>query len=180
MKLSNPEKLILLMLSEVCDKLNINEFDTGVIKAAIHTDNDWALDWEFGGIIGADREDMPQEVSDVVCYLDMWDAMEESFSNYDQHELNILWAEMGSKTTNLKFPGFDGNSESKFLSITSMLINRMGRFSRFMGRDLNSHYPAADGYSKMFTVYIDAPGDGYAPRKLSPQFLASILKAAKN
>jgi uncharacterized protein YfbU (UPF0304 family) len=180
MRLSNPEKLILLMLSDVCDKLAINEYDTGLIKTAIYTDNSWALDWEFGDIIGSDHEDAPQEVSDVVCYLDMWDAMEESFSSYDQHELNIFWSEMGSKIANLKFPGFDGGSESKFLSISSMLINRMGRFSRFMGRDLNSHYPTTDGYSKMFSVFITAPGDSYAPRRLSPQFLASILKAPKS
>ena len=179
MKLSNPEKLMLLMLSDVCDKLAINEYNTALIKAAIYTDNNWAIDWEFSEVVGSGREKDPQEVSDVICYLDMWEAIEESFSSYDQHELNIFWSEMGMKISNLKFPGFDGGSEFKFLSISSMFINRMGRFSHFMGRDLNSHYPTVDGYSRMFSVFVDSLGDGYAHRRLSPQLLASILKVAK-
>jgi hypothetical protein len=48
MKLSDGEKLILLMLSEVFEKLKVEgSIDPALVKNAIFHDHPWALKWEY-------------------------------------------------------------------------------------------------------------------------------------
>ncbi|WP_264627871.1 YfbU family protein [Candidatus Symbiopectobacterium sp. NZEC135] len=93
MKLTNSEKLILTMLSEIYEKLGMNdghnEIDGNFVKSAIQKNHTWALSWKYQGI-AFDEEDQPHEVDEVVNYLDMWDFLEESagsLSAADQAEL---------------------------------------------------------------------------------------------
>ena len=48
MKLTNPEKLILVMLSEIYEKLGIQgETDTKFLLNAIYEGHTWALSWKM-------------------------------------------------------------------------------------------------------------------------------------
>jgi uncharacterized protein YfbU (UPF0304 family) len=55
--------------------------------------------------------------------------------------------------TEVEFRGFDGNNEATHLSIAHFFVDKMERFSRFKGRDLNSHMPTIAGYRRMLVVF---------------------------
>jgi uncharacterized protein len=57
----------------------------------------------------------------------------------------------GVKT--LKSYGFDGNNESDLLGIARLLVDHMGRWSRFKDRDLNSHMPRRGTYERMLQAF---------------------------
>jgi len=70
MKFTDGEKLIILMMSEVYEKLGINgEIDPEFIKSAIFNDKLWGLRWKYSGIPFEEAED-PQIVKEVVDILD--------------------------------------------------------------------------------------------------------------
>lgn len=177
MKLTNPEKLILLMLSEIYDQLKLNDINTTLLRAAIHSENTWALDWEMPGVVGSDSEPTPPLVTDVINYLDMWSFLEEAHSSFDDvtKERVARDAELFGK--HIRFPGFDGNNESEALSIALLLVNEMGRFSRFKGRDLNSHTPLMEIYSRMFKVFETIHTNMTGARTLTPEQVIEVLRA---
>lgn len=180
MKLSNPEKLILLMLSEIYDKLELNDIDTRLLRSAIHSENTWALDWEMPGVVGSDSEPTPALVKDVANYLDMWSFLEEAYSSYDTVIKERIAQEAAPFGRHVRFPGFDGNNESDALSIARILVEDMGRFSRFKGRDMNSHAPLLPAYAQMLKVFEPIRPSISGTRSLSPDQAITILQAMRH
>lgn len=154
MKLTNSEKLILVMLADIQNKLGKeHELDGEFIKRAIFSDNTWALEWEYTGIFSGEPEEAPPEVNDVCNILDMWFFIESAYDEMDPDDKARIAEEVGPLGKNVRFLGFDGNYETKHLSVASFLINDMDRFQHFSGRDLNSHCPVVDGYLRMFEIF---------------------------
>jgi hypothetical protein len=154
MKLTNPEKLILTMLSEIHEKLGIQDgVNTKLLTRAISSNNTWALSWEMPGIVGDTREPAPPEVKEVLDILGMWSFMEEAYEKFDATEKATVKADADPFGNHVRFAGFDGNNETELLSIAEFLIEDMGRFSRFKGRDLNSHSPSIDSYGRMLAIF---------------------------
>ncbi|MGP1716043.1 MAG: YfbU family protein [Methylophilus sp.] len=180
MKISNPEKLILLMLSDIYDKLELTNIDTRLLRTAIHTENTWALDWEMPGVVGSDNEPTPDLVIEVINYLDMWSFLEEAFNSFDNSIKERIASEAEPFGRHVKFPGFDGNNEGSAYSIAKILVNEMGRFSRFNGRDLNSHAPLLANYARMYEVFEPIRTGLGIHRTLSPEEVIVILKAMRN
>ncbi len=179
MKLTNAEKLILVMLSEIHEKLNIeNGTNTKLLTSAIFSENTWALSWEMPGIVGSSPEPTPPEVSEVVDILDMWSFIEEAYENFDADAKAKIEADAEPFGGHVGFRGFDGNNEAEYLNIAHFMINDMGRFSRFKGRDLNSHAPSMTGYRRMVTVF-----ETFRPNLtmdgLSVEQVAEILRAKR-
>lgn len=176
MKLTNPEKLILVMLAELHDKLGIKETNTKLIQQAIHTDNTWALSWEMPGIVAGEPDPTPPEVSLVVDILDMWSFIEEAYEDFDAAQKSDLEAKAPIFGKGVEFIGFDGNNEADARSIALFLVNDMDRFTRFSDRDLNSHHHVIDSYQRMLAVFepirVNVVG-----RRLSVDELAQILNA---
>jgi len=53
MELGNAEKLILMMLCNIHEKLDIKgEIDPKFMRSAIQSGNLWGLEWEYLGIYG--------------------------------------------------------------------------------------------------------------------------------
>lgn len=179
MKLSNPEKLILLMLSDIYEKLELSGIDTNLIRSAIHTENTWALDWEMPGVVGSDSEPPPPLVVDVINYLDMWSFLEEAHSSFDASLKDQVAKEAEPFGKHVRFPGFDGNNEFEALSIARILINDMGRFSRFKGRDLNSHTPLLVVYKRMYSIFEPIRESLSGTRPLAPSQVVTILQAMR-
>jgi len=48
---------------------------------------------------------------------------------------------------------FDGNNESDEISIARFLVEEMGRYPRFKGRDLNSHCETIKGYREVLSAF---------------------------
>lgn len=75
MKLSDSEKLILLMLSEVFEKLKVEgSIDPGLVKNAISHDHPWALKWEYERVLESRKNNHP--ANQMVDILNMWTIIE--------------------------------------------------------------------------------------------------------
>lgn len=176
MKLTNPEKLILIMLGEIYEKLGINEnseIDPKFIADAIYTDNTWALDWKYVGILSDNSEQDPPEVSEVVNYLDMWSFIERAYEKLDVASKKLIKDD--TSIIQVKFTGFDGNNETEYMSIAKFLINQLDRFGEFKDRELNSHLPMIGRYRRMYSIFEPIRRVLY-DRNLTVVELQSILK----
>lgn len=152
--LSDGEKLSLWLLTDLVRGLNVSsELDPRFIQNVIAGGHHWALSWEYPGIYEA-REDRPQDLKLVLEILDMWNFIERGYDELSEAEKKSVQARATDWVTeDIRFPGFDGNYETSLLGIARFLIKDLGRFSRFEGRDLNSHMPLRDRYDRMLTVF---------------------------
>ncbi len=160
MQLTNPERLILVMLAEIHEKLGIQKgIDTKLLAKSIHTNNTWALSCELPGIIAEDSPDTtPPQVTEVSKILAMWRSIEEAYQSFRPTDKAKIKTEASPFGEHVQFTGFDGNNESKHMGIARFLIEQMDSFSHFTGRNLNSHCPVLDEYRRMLTAYEPMQG----------------------
>lgn len=65
MKVTDGEKLILLMLSELYDKVGVEgEIEPDFIRSAIFNDKTWSIPWKYPGI-PFEQQETPQVVNEV-------------------------------------------------------------------------------------------------------------------
>jgi uncharacterized protein YfbU (UPF0304 family) len=153
MKLSDGERLIVVMLAEVMQELKIDkEIDPSLILTLAYGRDDWAIKHKYHGLFEEGQQTDP-EVRETIDILWMWGIVEHSLSKLTGDEATE------SKSWHMnKFQGFDGNHDRHY-GIASTLINEIGDFSDFKDRDLNSHsqttlpryremYQKFDGYIK--------------------------------
>jgi len=155
MKISDGERLILLMLSEISEKLEIDgDIDPKFIQSAIYNEHLWGVSWKYSGIpFENSAKDTPKEVSEVCDILDMWSIIEDSYSALSNEDKNSVKEQVGPLGDNPKFSGFDGNNECEYMSIARFLIDDLERFESFKGRGLNSHLPSIDTHNRMLNVF---------------------------
>ena len=149
---SDGEKLIIAMLADLQKPPAKREIDTDEVMDAIYGGHLWALKWEMTGLFH-NHVDAPGAVSLVVDTLDMWSFIEEAVEKFSDAERKRLQAEVGPLGKDPKFIGFDGNYETEYLGIASHLVNRLNRFERFKGRELNSHCPLVSRYARMTSIF---------------------------
>lgn len=153
MQLSDAEKLILIMLSEIHEKLGIkNGVEPAFIKEAIYSGNTWGLTWQYPGIFDAKetRDEVRNEAADI---LDMWTLLEAAYKKLSAADKKRVKTEAAPFGDEVKFRGFDGNNESEYINVSGFLIEQLGRWSNFKGRDLNSHMPSLGGYRRTLSAY---------------------------
>jgi len=180
MKLTNPEKLILIMLSDIHKKLGIQEgIDPNFVESAIYSDNTWGFEWKYTGVFASASEPTRPEVTEVLNYLDMWELIEIAYSHLDEEGKKELATKVDSPFgKNVEFRGFDGNNESEYIGITRFLVNDLERFVHFKGREgLNSHMPVLGIYRRMYQVF-EPLRRTLINKPLSVDQLAVILKSA--
>jgi len=152
-KISDGEKLILLMLSEVYEEMHIEgEIEPGFIRSAIFRDQLWGIPWKYSGIPFDDQE-TPEIVKEVVDILAMWSFIEYRYQELSDVEKSQLADDAAPFGKEPKFRGFDGNNESEYMSIASFLINDLDRFGEFKGRSMNSHMPSIETYRRMLSTF---------------------------
>ncbi len=153
MKLSDGEKLMLIMLSEIYEKLQLDgEIDPKFIKSAIFSENTWGINWKYSGI-PFQGNDTPEIVKEVVNILDMWSFIEDSYKKLSEDDKFLVDKEAEPFGKDPKFRGFDGNNETSQMGIAIFLIDDLDRFQKYKGRGLNSHMPSIDTYRRMYTVF---------------------------
>ncbi len=161
MAFSNEQKLIITLLTDIHSALDIkNSVDPEFVQRMVATDNEWALAWRYPGIYESGLE-TPAKVQFVADVLGMWDAIEchyEALEDSDRQQLAGLAPVFGDNPT---FRGFDGNNEAEERGIVGILVDDLGRWGNFEGRDTNSHAPMADAYSRMREVYEGIVGTAY-------------------
>lgn len=168
MELTDGEKLIAVMLSDLMEAQGINrEVDPAFVKRAIFNGDLWALKWQYHGLFHS--EDTPEEVaSEVAAIMGMCGFLEYSLSQLDSSERSKV-----SHTGEKVFRGFDGNNETDHYGVSETFVRDMNRFDEFRGREMNSHMPMLDKYRRMLSVY-DATSTASA---LNADQLEAVLTA---
>lgn len=153
MKISDGEKLIILMLSEMYDKLGVDgEIDPDFIRSAIYSDNLWGIRWKYTGIPFEEQND-PQIVKEVIDILDMWSFIEHGYEHLSEEEKAYVEKQAAPFGKDPKFTGFDGNNESEYMGTAHFIVDDLDRFESFKGRDFNSHCPSIDAHRRMLAVF---------------------------
>lgn len=176
MKITDGEKLILLMLSELYDKLSVDgEIDSDFIRSAIFHDKTWSIPFEYPSIPFENKK-IPDIVKEVLDILDMWSLIEYSYGKLKDEDKADLEKEAKSFEKDPKFQGFDGNQETDYMGTASFIVNQLDRFEKFKGRNFNSHSPRLDVYRRMFSVFKKIRDNTSFEPSLNAQQLAEILK----
>jgi uncharacterized protein YfbU (UPF0304 family) len=178
-RFSDGEKLITIMLRDIYKHLGIDrgEIDADFIGQVIWGGHLWAPKWVMQGLFH-EHEDDPREVRFVVNVLDMWNFIERSYETLSKQDQERVEKEADPFGKHVKFRGFDGNNESTHMSIAHFLVDEMGRFSRFKGRDLNSHMPTLATYGRMLEVFEPLRAE-LIGRDLDADEIIAVLKAKK-
>ena len=155
-------------------KVKDPEIRSDFISEVIYGGHYWAPKWDMQGVFH-DHVDDPDDVKHVVDVLDMWMFMEEAYAKLTPADKEKITAEVGPWQTDVQFAGFDGNNESSQMSIAQFLVEKMGRFSRYKGRDFNSHSPTAGRYRRMCQLF-DPMRRTLVGRELSADQLITLLK----
>ncbi len=152
-KLGDGDKLILGMLCQLFKQLKVkSEIEPEFVEAAIHGGHYWGLEWRYPGIFHG-HEDAKAVVTEVVDVLDMWSFLESGFVKLSKKDKDRVAAEAAPFGKRVVFAGFDGNNESEHRGVALFLINELGRFSGFKGRDLDAHMPTIGAHRRMFSVF---------------------------
>jgi uncharacterized protein YfbU (UPF0304 family) len=153
MKLTDGEKLIILMLTEMYEKLQIEgETEPDFLRSAIFNNHLWGIRWKYSGIPFEHSED-PPIVREVVDILDMWSFIESAYTKLNNQERQQLALAAKPFGENPRFNGFDGNNESEYMSVAMFLVNQLERFQEFKGRSFNCHQRSLDTHRRMLTVF---------------------------
>ena len=153
LQFSDGEKLILSMLCELHKHHKMeNNIDPSFVEDALLGGHYWALESKLPGIFHGHEDDkaMVREVGNI---LEVWWFVEMSHSRLSEGDKDRVTNEAKPFGERVVFPGFDGNYETKHLSIATFLINKLDRFVAFKGRDLNSHVPLIDCYRRMVKTF---------------------------
>src|SRR5947199_5895682 len=123
MELSNGEKLILVMLSEIYEHLKIKgEIDPKFVRKSIFSEQTWSLAWQYPGIIGSSENKIPPVVSEVLDILEMWEMLEVSYKRLKPADKTRVEAEAKPFGSNVQFRGFDGNNETEYMGAAGFLV----------------------------------------------------------
>lgn len=153
MKLSDGEKIIILMLTELHQKLQVDgEMEPDFLRSAIFNDMLWGIRWKYSGIPFSEAED-PEIVKEVLDILDMWSCIERSYARLDSTGKSSIKQGLGALGELPRFRGFDGNNESEYVGTTLFLVNELERFVEFKGRDFNCHHPSIDMHKRMLSAF---------------------------
>jgi uncharacterized protein YfbU (UPF0304 family) len=151
MKLSEGEKLILVMLCDIYKALNLKgEIDLDALRSSIRGGKE--LDPEANGTShnGHDREKVAAEVGEILA---MWSAIEKGYKHLSVEEKREVEAGAGPLGRGVRFSGFDDDAEGEYRETANVLIETMGQFERFQGRNLSAHMPALEGYRRMLRLF---------------------------
>jgi uncharacterized protein len=175
-KFSDGEKLLAMMMRDLYKHLKVDgEIDPEFVGEVMWGGHYWAPRWDMQGLFH-DYEDDPRDVRFVANVLDMWTFVERAYEKLSATDKARVELDAEPFGKFVEFPGFDGNNETSQMGIARFFIDQMKRFSRFKGRELNSHAPMIGAYRRMLLVFepLRATLVGI---ELSADQLVAILKA---
>lgn len=178
MKLSDGERLILAMLSDVYRHFNINgEIDSKLVMAAMHSGNLWGLKLRYSGLFDVSEAE-ESVIQFVVDTLDMWGTLELAYEELPTPERKRVDDEVKPFGDPVRFRGFDGNNETEYYGVASFLINDLKRFQTFKDHRLNSHVPCVDAYRRMLDEFLPIRDKMHGTRMTADQIISAVQKQA--
>ncbi|WP_316196969.1 YfbU family protein [Bradyrhizobium sp. SZCCHNS3053] len=152
MKLSDGEKIILIMLADLHKHLKVEgEIDPDFVSETIYGDKLWGFHWKFSGL-PLSEEAEPQEVSETVDILEMYSLIGAHFRDLPAPEQERVLKE--TNITDMTFPGFDGNNDPH-KGVARYLVKQLERFTDLKGATNNSHSRGSlPRYLRMLAIYL--------------------------
>jgi uncharacterized protein YfbU (UPF0304 family) len=174
-KLSDGEKLILVMLSEIYKHHEIDgEIDPDLVLTSIFNDKAWGLKWEYGGLFN-NPEDNPPVVEETCEILNMYRLLTSSFNKLSAAEQARVKTEAAPFSDYVEFRGFDANNDEHF-GVVSYLVKDLERYDELKGKYLNSHSSGTIAtYRRMLKVF-EPMASSYPHDGLSADQIIKVLK----
>lgn len=178
MELTDGEKLIIFMLTEIYEKLDIKgELDASFVQKAVSSGNAWSIPWRIKCVQFDPSKEDPQVVKEVCDILEMWSFVENSYKELSDEDRDDVKKSIEPLSGHV-FKGFDGNSQKGHMWIARFMIDDLGVFQQFKGRELNAHAPTLDTYLRMLPIFEDIQKK-ISGRLLNVVEISSILNAQK-
>jgi uncharacterized protein len=176
MNLSDGEKLILVMLSEIYKSQKIKgEIDPDLVLASVFGDKAWGLKWEYGGLFNT-PENNPPAVQETCNILDMYRLLTSSFERLSAADKKRVEKEADIFKEYVHYQGFDGNHD-EHIGVVGYLVTKLKRYTEIKHPDLNSHSSATlPKYRRMLKVH-EKLIDPYPRNGLTADQIIQILKA---
>lgn len=177
-KLSQGEKLILLMLCDIQKHLKMKgDLDHVLIEEAILSGNLWGLNIGLPGIFHG-YETSEAVVDETARILQMWERLEQSYNALTKEGKDQLADKPGMFGKTLAFLGFDGNNESEYLNAMGFYVDHLDRFQHFKGRaNLNAHMPTLEMHRRMLRVFNPIL-DRVLNQDFTPEQIAQVIAEA--
>ncbi len=176
MSFTAAEKLQIEMLCDLARPVGKRQLDLEFISRAVASGDIWALSKRYEGL--ELNVPLPAEVTLVMEVFDMWRRIEESFLELPANERTRINTE-SYYTGAPHFSGFSGADETHLIRIAYILVDDIGAYPGFKGRELNSHFPAIAGYKRMLAVWQsiwERKLEAMGPYELSADELILILR----
>lgn len=172
MKLSSGERLLLVMLADIQQKLGIDgEIDANLVKSAIVRGHAWALEGEYSWLKN-DNEDDPAIVEETDEILTMWRIIDNSVSKLTPDEMKSL--EKACYPHSIRFSGFDGNNDDHH-GIARFMVNELEFYTERKEGPMNSHSRTELPLYRAMLQRLNAIEDKYVKPLTSDQ-LVKVIK----
>jgi uncharacterized protein YfbU (UPF0304 family) len=149
--LTEPEKLMLVMLADIHEHLGVKDgsVDGAFVRAAIAGGQSWALSREYRGHAYASEDKSRAEVDEVYDVLDMWSFLEQGYAALDAADkARVDKVNFGP----LSIPGFDGHEDQIY--IAEFIVERMNGFQSLKDRATRDcHSPVKARYAAMVSAF---------------------------
>ena len=175
-QLSDGDKLILMMLSDLFKSLKIkSETDPDFVSNAILRGQFWGLQWRYPGIFH-NYQASPEVLKEVVDILDMWRFLETGAASLSKKDKERIATEADPFGKKVFFTGFDGNNESEHCGVARFLIEDMERFEHFKDRGLDAHMPTLEAHRTMLAAF-EQIRPNLTGRELNASEIIEVLNA---
>jgi uncharacterized protein YfbU (UPF0304 family) len=141
MKLSRVERWLLVNQFAIVEKLHPEEASSyaemsEVLRVGYELHYDWIVEHIYSDVMTS------VECKEVLDILDMFGFLRRAYEGLsDKSGVDDRW---------VKFHGFDGNNEGRYLSYVHFLVERQGKFQGLeRGDNFNSHMPVLSIYRGM-------------------------------
>jgi uncharacterized protein YfbU (UPF0304 family) len=154
-KLSDGERLIAAMLCEIYKHFEIDktsDISSDFVADVLHGGHSWGLQWKMRGLFHG-LEDDPRNVDVVANALEMWNTIERGYERLSKKEKALVQKSAAPFGRDVRFKGFDGNNEAELRGIGEFLVEKLGRFARFKGRELSASRPTLEAQKRMWRVF---------------------------
>lgn len=170
LKLGKLDRIFLINQLRILEALYPEEAsDLSVQREALERGYEMVYPWDYQFIYDGDDTMSVEESQEVWDTMDMFDGIQRSMSDGEEAPAHAM----------TKFAGYDGNTETKFMSFARFTVERLERFEYVPMEKpgyWNSHRPVREIYQRMLEVWRELPHDQRF--SMNSEQLTNVLNAA--
>jgi uncharacterized protein YfbU (UPF0304 family) len=181
MYLTNAEKLIVLMLSDIYKHLNVSsssEIDANFVKKAITTHNTWAIQFKYSEL-GFESEDGDDWAitGEVFPILFMWHELVSTYMHLSVENKTYIEKEVQQASKKVEFPGFDPNTEGDYFRIARFVVEELNYFPELRGRLIQRERATPSLLMHRALMSVVGPiNEPFKPLNISPEKMITMLR----